>query len=273
MSLFSGCPFAILPLELREEIWTLALRPDPSVYRFDPDDFTPTEETNGFEDDRWLLPKPRFPAAAHVCRESWRLALKIMEREQASGAPKTFFLGEPARVFDPDNDTMWFDSEDNMFHDWVMNLRSVIGKRVHIIQRLALSSSCIWSTANVPKEGISSWDLYRWDRLPRYVSLQHLDVVFGTNCDTAPSLHTTGATITDIKLAPWLPGCSDETEEQVMQKMDKTIRDVRQGFQSAFEDREEEQRRLPLPDDAPSWQDGSAITFRAAWVLPGLDKT
>lgn len=79
-----------------------------------------------------------------------------------------------------------------------------------------------------------------------------MHVVFGTSSPRGPG----------IALTAWLPGCSDETEEKVTEKMDKALRDFRQALLDAFESQEMEQQRLPLPEDAPrSRSDGLSGHF------------
>lgn len=272
MDPFLGSPFGTLPRELREEIWILALLPNPGVYHFDPNTFTITEDDN-FEDERLLIPKRKFPTAMHLCQESRQLSLAILDREQASDAPKLFFLGDPVRVLDPEMDTIWFDTAGHMAHGWVRNTYSVIGSRIHTFQNLALSSRCIQITADPARDGISTWAMFRWEKLPRFVSLRHVDIVFGEEFHTTPSAHgldgagTGLSDVPEIRLEAWVPGSSDDTEQDVLAKMSMTERDTREGFKDMYDDREEEEERLPLPDDAPGWQDGSQITFRAARMV------
>jgi hypothetical protein len=61
-------------------------------------------------------------------------------------------------------------------HPWVCNNEAVIGSRLHLIENLALSLHFI--TFNSPGIKIYlMWNTFRWDELPRFMSLKRIDVV------------------------------------------------------------------------------------------------
>jgi hypothetical protein len=266
-----------LPTELREEIWRLALLPDPGVYQFDPDRFAPLEDLDGFEDERWMIPKGKYPTAMHLCRESRRFAQDIMEREQRQeqdGSLPYYCLGCSTRPFNPETDTFWFDRESRLKHPWVLNLESVIGNRIHTIKNLALSSECIRSETPGTNM-ISYWDSFRWGRLWRFVSLKRVDIILGatwagrdSGCKSSESYIDLDQVL-EFRLEKWTAGSSPtKTLDEVEAKIDKVQASIVEVFQYMFERMQEnEDEEPPLPKEAPGWQDGSKITFHAAQIV------
>lgn len=272
-----------LPPELRNQIWTLALLPDPSVYHFNPADFGVTDDTE-FDLQPWLIPKRAYPTAMHLCRESRGLALHLMERDPA------LRLGHASRPFDPAIDTFWFDKK-GPHHPWVINKSSVIGSRVHTIRNLAVSAGYIRSI-EPGRQTVSNWDLFRWRMLPRFGSLQRVDLVFGKAWVRERSVQNNGE---GMQAGDAEEEMEEEEEEQdgaprfdtfdvpelrveelvgkkasvanIREKIAKAQSDVRQVLRCSAERRtqqsEIEESREPRPQRAPDWQDGSKIVFRA----------
>ena len=264
-----------LPRELREEIWMLALLPDPGVYHFDPDWFTPNPDLDSFVDERWMIPKRKYPTAMHLCQESRRFALHLMAQEQKQeqdGMEPYYCLGNNARLFNPTTDTFWFSQESRLKHPWVTNLGSVIGDRIHTIKHLALSTRCITIPALGPIIP-SIWNSFRWHRLGRFVSLRRVDVIFEETWVHGDSECTNGSSdiekVAELRLRRWTEGPSTETLDEVEMVMSKVRESIVEIFQDIFERMQGEDaiEELPLPEGAPSWQDGSEITFQAARIV------
>ncbi|KLU81568.1 hypothetical protein MAPG_00653 [Magnaporthiopsis poae ATCC 64411] len=181
-----------LPVELRSEIWSLALLPSPGVYRCDPSKFIHTRSSSRrrleVEDARWLIPKRRYPTVVHLCRESRLFALGVMEKEVRENS---FFycIGQDARPFIPEIDTFWFDDDDNgaiLHYPAVVQERGAIGSRVHTIRNLAVSAAVVQSCRR--GDCVSNWDSYMFRGIGRFENLRRVDVVFGpvpmeTRCD------------------------------------------------------------------------------------------
>ncbi|KAJ4394733.1 hypothetical protein N0V93_003952 [Gnomoniopsis smithogilvyi] len=267
-----------LPLEIRTEIWTFALLPDPSVYHFDPSDFDVRKEDD-FESQPWLIPKRAYPTAMHLCAESRTHALRLMERDP------TLRIGLETRPFDPAIDTFWF-HKTGPDHPWVTNTSSVIGSRVHTIQRLAIRAGYIRSV-EPGKQRVSCWDSFRSHRLHRFVSLRRVDVVMGKahvrqlsvqtddgsdagkaedeeyeeDEDGAPQCHAFD--VPELRVKKWAK--KGASAEEAREKVEKARKDVRQVFQRAYERLSQEGSKYepPMPPEAPGWQDGSQIVFRA----------
>jgi hypothetical protein len=270
-----------LPLECREQIWMLALLPGPSVYRFDPAHFRQFPDTGRFEDDRWMVPKHKYPTAMHVCQESRRLALQVIEREQKqnqdNGTLPYYCIGSSARPFNPYLDTFWFSHNDHLLHHYVMNLDLVVGNRIHTIKNLALSS-CLIESAPIPNSAghATNWTVFMWHRLGRYVSVKRVDVVFGETWVDGNGEYKSSrndnldeAKASVLQLGKWTEDLSStETPDEVQLKVDRAQSDIVKGFQYIYErTRDEESGEPPLPEGAPDWQDGSEITFHAAQIL------
>jgi hypothetical protein len=270
--------FYNLPKELREEIWLLALLPEPGVYKFDPDWFIPLENEDGWEDDRWMIPKRRYPTAMHLCQESRRFAFYIKEREQEqeqNGIMPYFCLGKNARPFNTTTDSFWFISESLVGHPWVRNLNSVVGRRIHTIENLALSPQCI--SHCIPGSGlVSEWDLFKCHRLAFFVSLQRINIIFAEsyaeedNNESMNSSFKDQSDITELRLKKWREGSSKETAEEV----EKFLQDVKADILPVFEDvcarkleNNIDEILYLLPEDAPDWHDGSRVTFHASQVI------
>jgi hypothetical protein len=104
--------FSKLPRELREEIWLLSLLPSPGVYKYDPDWFTILPDESYWEDDRWMIPKRRYPTAMHICQECRRFSFDIKTQEQKQEEDNVtapyYCLGENARPFNFATDCFWF---------------------------------------------------------------------------------------------------------------------------------------------------------------------
>ncbi|KAJ4390732.1 hypothetical protein N0V93_004330 [Gnomoniopsis smithogilvyi] len=196
-----------LPVELRSEIWSLALLPSPGVYRCDPVKFIPIRVGSGgsggggrerghwleVEDARWLIPKRRYPTVMHLCRESRLFALGAMEKEVKENS---FFycIGQGTRPFIPEIDSFWFDDGAILLRPAVVQERGVIGSRVHTIRNLAVSAGVVQSSQQVDSEEddgtriVSNWDSYMFRGIARFENLRRVDVVFGsvpmeTRCD------------------------------------------------------------------------------------------
>lgn len=188
-----------LPAELRSEIWSIALRPSPGVYRCDPSKFIFTrvsfrgvpgghEHWLEVEDARWLIPKRRYPTVMHLCRESRLFALGAMENEVKENS---FFycIGQDTRPFIPEIDTFWFDHySDGATLQALLVVRDggAIGSRVHTIRNLAVSAAVVQSSQQ--GESVSYWDSYMSKGIGRFENLRRVDVVFGpvpmeTRCD------------------------------------------------------------------------------------------
>ncbi|CAN8095162.1 unnamed protein product [Discula destructiva] len=267
--------------ELRNEIWTLALLPDPGVYHFNPADFGVTDDLD-FSSQPWLIPKRSYPTAMHLCRESRGLALKLMERDP------DLRLGHASRPFDPIIDTFWFDKK-GPHHPWVINKRSVIGSRVHEIRNLAVSAGYIWSV-EPDKQLVSNWDSFRWSRLPRFGSLQRVDLVFGKAWirersvqSTEEDMEVVGAETEEEDRAPRFDAFDvpelrieelmgkNASAVKTQEKMAKAQSDVRQVFQSAVKRRikqgETKETHELGSQRSPDGQDGSQIVFRAVRLM------
>lgn len=180
-----------LPAELRSEIWSLALRPSPGVYRCDPSKFIPIREREhplDVEDTRWLIPKRRYPTVMHLCRESRLLALGAMDKEVQENL-SLYCIGQDTRPFIPEIDTFWFDDHDDgetLLQADVVRERGAIGSRVHTIRNLAVSAAVVRSSER--RDSASYWDQYMFQGIGRFENLRRIDVVFGpvpieTLCD------------------------------------------------------------------------------------------
>ncbi|KAF4630534.1 hypothetical protein G7Y89_g7606 [Cudoniella acicularis] len=266
-----------LPRELREEIWMLALLPDPGVYHFDPDCFTPNADMDSFEDERWMISKRNYPTVMHLCQESRRFSLHIMaqeqKKEQEDGTLPYYCLGSSARPFNPTTDTFWFSDTSRLDHPWVTHLGSVIGSRIHTIKNLALSLQCI--TIDAPGTILPSvWNSFRWNRLGRFVSLRRVEVVFGetwvdgnSECKNDP--YSNLEKIAGLRLEKWTEGSlTTETLDDVETIVSRVRESVVEVFQDLYERIQEgEREELSLPEGALGWQDGSEITFHAAQIV------
>jgi hypothetical protein len=275
--------FGKLPGELREEIWLFALLPEPGVYKFDPDRFIPRLDVDGWEDERWMISKRRYPTAMHLCQESRRFAFQIKtqeeKEEQENNNAPYYCLGEPARPFNTVADTFWFSEESLFNHPWVRNLTSVIGDRLHIIENLALSSKCI--TIHAPGTIVpSAWNSFRWDRLLRCRSLRRVDVIFAERCvdeDDAGNPNSSSSSdlekVTELRLKKWTEGPWTETADEVETLMKNVRMSMLEAFQDVYDRMLEGdiEELLPFPEGIPDWHDGSSIIFHAAQVVK--DKT
>jgi hypothetical protein len=271
--------FSKLPRELREEIWSFALLPEPGVYKFDPDWFIPKPDIDGWEDERWMISKRRHPTAMHLCQESRRFAFQIQaqeeKEEQENNTVPYYCLGENARPFNPVTDTFWFSEESLFSHPWVRNLTSVIGDRLHIIENLALSSKCI--TIHAPGTIVpSAWNSFRWDRLLRCISLRRVDVIFAQKCvdeDNAGNPNSSSSSdlekVTELRLEKWTEGSSTETADEVEMLMESVRMSMLEAFQDVYDRMLEGdiEELLPFPEGISDWHDGSSITFHAAQVV------
>ena len=271
--------FSKLPRELREEIWSLALLPEPGIYHFDPDYFDALPDIDGWADERWMISKRRYPTAMHLCQESRRFSFQIkaqeQKQEQENGTVPYYCLGENARPFHPTTDTFWFSKASLLGHRWVRNLTSVIGNRLHIIENLAVSAQCISIVKAAPAPNSSMWNSFRWDRLLRFNSLRRVHVVFAERCvyegsDENPngSSSSNPEKVTELRLEKWTEGSSTETTDEVETLMENVQMSVVEAFQDMYGQMlEDADVLLPVPEGTPDFHDGSGITFHAAQVI------
>jgi len=270
--------FSTLPRELRDEIWILALLPDPGVYQFDPAWFRRSKERHGFEDERWMIPKRKYPTVMHLCQESRHVSLRIMaqeqRQEQEDGTLPYYCIGSSARPFNPSTDTFWFRVKSHLGHPWVRNLMNVIGGRIHTIKNLALSLECITIDRGSPKP--SRWNTFRWTRLSRFVSLRRVDIVFeeaGFDHDSEfgnNGSHSRAKKMANFRCEEWTKGpLSTWTLANVEDMVNKVRASVVVVFQDVVDRIQEDGGAdlLRLPAGAPDWHDGSAITFHAARIV------
>ncbi|KAH8591399.1 hypothetical protein B0O99DRAFT_690756 [Bisporella sp. PMI_857] len=239
--------FSKLPRELREEIWSLALLPEPGVYKFDPDWFTPMPDMDSWEDERWMISKRRHPTAMHLCQESRRFSFHIKgqerKQEQENGTVPYYCLGK----------------ESLLSHDWVSNITSVIGsRRIHVIENLALSPQCITITApgtNLP----STWNSFIWNRLVRFMSLRRVDVVLAerfvdedndenTNDSSSSDLEK----VTEFRLEKRTEGSSTETAESQEDKAPQVRRPPQPHSTTETKAGEGAAFPFPVDDGAPT---------------------
>ncbi|EPE28915.1 hypothetical protein GLAREA_00073 [Glarea lozoyensis ATCC 20868] len=270
-----------LPRGLREEIWSLGLLPQPGVYKFDPEWFVFTPDGDGWEDERWMIPKRKYPSVMNVCQESRYCTLRIksqeQKREQENGNAPYYCVGESARPFNPAIDTFWFSKEALLRHHWVSDLSCVIGNRLHIIENLAISQECFTPTVLAPRLNVQSvWNSFRWCRLLRFMSLRRVDVILAVGrTDEHHDETLTGKSPSsrgkELRIEKWTAGSSMETPQEV----DTLIENVRASTVEAFQDlyenmlvgNAEEERLLPFPDGfIANWHDGSRINFHASMV-------
>lgn len=133
-----------------------------------------------------MIPKRKYSTATHLCQESRRVNLSVMEREQEkekeNGTVPYYCIGCSSRPFDAEIDTFWFSQDFQLQHHLVLDVDSVIGNCIHTIKNLALSSDYI----DLPTPGVqglaSFWNTFRWWRFCRFVSLRRVDIVFGVAC-------------------------------------------------------------------------------------------
>jgi hypothetical protein len=271
-----------LPRELRDKIWLLALLPQPGVYKFDPARFTVSPGNDGWEDERWMIPKCRYPTVMHLSQESRRFALKIKaqeEKEKEHYVPY-YCVGESVRPFNPPTDTFWFSKESLLHHDWVTNFTSVIGCRLHTIENLSISPECFTPTVPTPGTNLPSrWNSFRWNRLLRITRLRRVDVILvvGSADGDRDVNKIDGSSIdcgiaNELRLEKWTVGSSNETQDEVDLLMENvrssTVKAFKDLYERVLEGDAEEETLLPLPEGwKPKWHDGSRITFHASKVL------
>lgn len=83
MAISVASQFSNLPKELCGTIWLLTWLPEPGLYKFNPECFTPLPSQSDWENDRWMIPKHRIPTAIHLCQTFRLFSLHIKVKEQA----------------------------------------------------------------------------------------------------------------------------------------------------------------------------------------------
>lgn len=181
----------------------------------------------------------------HLCQESRRFAFQIKaqeeKEEQENNTAPYYCLGENSRPFNPITDTFWFNEESLFSHDWVRNLTSVIGSRLHLIENLAFSSKCI--TMHAPGTIVrSAWNSFRWDRLLRCMSLRRVSVIFAEKCvdeDNTGNLNGSSSNdlekVTKLRLEKWTEGSSTETADEVETLRQNVQMSIREAFQDVYD--------------------------------------
>jgi hypothetical protein len=153
----------------------MALLPDPGVLRWMPSTYRPRLGPN---DDEWMIVKRRYPTVLHICRESRHCALWILEKEKKEKrGTQPDYLGSTVRPFDPELDAVWLDS-DHVLHQFLaLSPAGADGRRFRGVERLALSSSSIWSLGP-GNSAMSAWDLFGASACNLLPSLKRIDLVF-----------------------------------------------------------------------------------------------
>lgn len=273
--------FNKLPREIRDEIWAFALLPEPAVYRFDPDWFKPNQgDVDGFEDERWIVPKRPYPTAMHLCHESREFALRLkaqeQKEEQENGKAPYYCFGDNARLFNPATDTFWFNKGSLLDHPYLINLASVIGRGIHTIENLAFSPDCLTIPLPGSNPRPSRWNSFRWHRLVLFVSLKRVDIVLAEKFVRGNDAQTINNTASsdlekeaELRLEKWMESSSLETANEVETQLEMVRASILQVFQETCRRLIEEdiaELLYLLPEGAPDWHDGSRITFHAAQV-------
>ncbi|ROW16808.1 hypothetical protein VPNG_01738 [Cytospora leucostoma] len=199
-----------LPLEIRQEIWRLALLPEPGVYTFNPGDFWTWDyredgQGGGYNSQLpryrgWMVPKRKHPTAMRLNRESRLHAKKLLSEESrrtGRGLPREYWSGLDSRPFMSGIDVFWVDDPQHL-----VDFAAKAGEFPHRmgVRHLALSARCfaeLEMPAPAAVYGDDGYDDYEyeapsrdrqppksgWEALRRclkdFKELEDISVVFG----------------------------------------------------------------------------------------------
>ena len=255
--------FQKLPLEIRQEVWRLALLPEPAVYGYNARDLW----------RGWQVPKDRHPAAARVNRESRAVALALRQSERrrvAVGLPSEYWFGLRRRPFVGEMDAFWIDDPTTLCDFAGAVERGRGSGRRWGISHLALSARCFEEVF----QGMQYLDEYNgydydygyheedgsqpirsgWDAIKPCLGdlegLERISVVFGpifywsgrpmTRYDegTESYSHVTVYDIPDVRLEDWTTGSSEQTQAQVDGLLAKARADIAWDIEAYNQERE-----------------------------------
>lgn len=261
-----------LPLEIRQEIWRLALLPGPGVYSFNEDDFWRWEFCeDGYGGEgyrnyypsrrRWLIPKQKRPTVMQLNREAREFCYGKMNEERRrtrDGHPHEYWFDKDDRPFMSDMDVFYIDDPKELYQYSIVDRQWTQQWR---IKHLALSSKCFDNVLEVTRD---EDDLSRrplrsgWDALQRclkfFTDLEDISVVFGPNYggtgqevvvfDEHSESYSVGwsSTVPDIRLEEWTAGSTEDTEGEVDGLLEKARADLALILQKCARRREEIQR-------------------------------
>lgn len=234
--------FQKLPAEIRQEIWGLALLPEPGVYGY----------TRRDTWRMWQVQKTKYPAVMHVNRESRAVAMAVWQGERravGAGLPREYWFGLEKRPFMKEMDTFWFDDPVSL-RDWAGTVEQSRGSgRRWSVKHLALSARCFDEVLDDQMQCGDEYDYYDYDYgshndydagppirsgwdaiklcLRDLIELESISVLFGPifpwsghaamryDEGTEEYTNVTIWDIPDVRLEGWTSGSTEQKQAQV----------------------------------------------------------